>query len=103
MNKIFLLMIAAVQFLAWIQVNDPDFSKKQDLEHLGTGTIIEKDNSMIKRIKLIEVKDLSIVYLKDESLHDMEIERIKRIEFPDSHWGWIDVGFRDNKPYVIYL
>ena len=88
---------------ATIQNNFPDLSRKEDLIKMGIGKIIEKDNSIIKKITLAEIKDYWIIYLKDESLHDKAMESIKRIEFPESKWGRLKVEFPNNKPEVSFL
>ena len=80
------------------QNKTPDFSKAEDLQALGTGRIIEKDNSVLKNIKLIEVKEYWIVFEKNSSTHDLMMDVISRIEFPESKWGAIKLEFLNNKP-----
>ena len=81
----------------------PDLSKKEDLKSLGTGRIVEQDNSIISKITLFEVNEYWIVYLKDESLHEMRMDEIKYIEFKDSQWGALKITFPQNKPIVSRL
>jgi hypothetical protein len=97
MRKLIALSLFIILFSAMNQVIIPDLTKKEDLVKLGVGRIIEKDNSIIVKIKLLEVKDYWIVYEKNESMHDMEMEGIKKIEFPDSKWGAISIVFPNNK------
>ena len=80
-----------------------DLTKADDLKALGTGRIIEKDNSIIKNVKLIEVNKYCIVYEKNSSTHDMMMEVILRIEFADSKWGVLKIEFPDNKPEINHL
>ena len=79
------------------QNKSPDFTKAEDLKALGTGKIIEKDNSIIKNIKILEIKEYWIVYEKNSSSHDIAMEVIRRIEFPDSKWGNVKLEFQNNK------
>ena len=85
------------------QNNLPDLTKKEDLTALGFGRIIEKDNSIIKKIKLEAIKEYWIEYIKDNSLHDKPMEKISRIEFYDSKWGSLKIEFPDNKPKIIWI
>ena len=85
------------------QNKSPDLSKAEDLKALGTGKIIEKDNSIIKNIKLMEVKEYWIVYEKNSSSHDLMMDVIRRIEFPESKWGAIKIEFPKNKPELSYI
>ena len=96
----FILMITlSVQ----AQSEPPDLAKKEDLRALGWGRIIEKDNSIIKKIMLSEVKEYWIVYVKNESLHDFMMEKTDRIEFPDSKWGRLIIKFPNNKPEISWI
>lgn len=104
MKKIIILTFAWLLCLsAVVQDALPDLTNPANLPLLGAGRIIEKDNSIIKRITLKEIKAYWVVYLKDESLHDKPMEYIRRIEFPDSKWGRIKVEFPGNKPTVSFL
>ncbi len=103
MKTLIILSFAMLTLSSVAQVIVPDLSKKEDLISLGTGKIIEKDNSIIKNIKLIEAKEYGIVYLKNESTHDMAKESISRIEFLESKWGKIKIEFKNNKPEVTWL
>ena len=78
----------------------PDLSKPEDIAALGTGKIIEKDNSIIKQITLKEIREHWVVYIKNASLHDMPMENIRRLEFHNTKWGSIKIEFPDNKPEV---
>jgi len=81
----------------------PDLANSEDLQKLGEGKIIEKDNCIIKRVTLKEIKDHWVIYIKDASLHDKHMEYIKRIEFPNSKWGKIKIEFPNNKPEASFL
>ncbi len=94
----FLILIFA--FLIF-QHDLPDLSNKNDLKSLGTGRIIETDKSIITSITLYEVSDYFIVYVKEESLHDMMMDKIDRIEFRNTKWGPITIRFPENKPQII--
>lgn len=78
----------------------PDLDNPEDLKALGSGRIVEKDKTIITNIQLVEVHDYWIVYLKQGSLHDLLLERIDRIEFPDNRWDGIKVKIVDNSPVV---
>jgi len=81
----------------------PDLSKKEDLRALGIGKIVEKDGSIITKINLEEVNDNGIVYKKDESLHDIAIGDIRKIEFLKTPWGSLEIIFIDGKPKINLL
>lgn len=81
----------------------PDLSKKEDLVSLGIGRIIEKDRSILKSIKLHEVKEYWIVFIKNGSIHDLLMERIDRIEFAESKWGPVKIEFPGGKPKISEL
>ena len=94
---------AALQNVFGSQNISPDLTKADDLKALGIGRIIEKDNSIIKSIKLIEVNKYWIVYEKNSSTHDLMMEVILRIEFPDSKWAPLKLEFPNNTPETNYL
>lgn len=51
------------------------------LQHkYGEGRIILKNRGIYKRIKIHQINDLWIVYIKNGSTHDMMVEEIDRIE-----------------------
>ena len=102
-NIILLSIVLMFGLTAEAQNKTPDLSKAEDLKALGTGKIIEKDNSITKNIKLIEVKEYWIVYEKNSSLHDRMMDVIKRIEFPESKWGPLEISFPKNKPELSYI
>ena len=65
MHKFILLsVILVLNLFAVKQKDSPDLTKKEDLIALSFGKIIEKDNSVIKKIKLEEVNEYWIVYRK---------------------------------------
>ena len=97
----FLLLVLLVNLTAGAQGKLPDLKNSEDLKLLGVGRIIEKDNSIIKNISLREIKEFWIIYLKDESLHDMLMEEIVCIEFHDTRWGDLKIKFPENKPEII--
>ena len=79
------------------------FQKEEiDLTKFGVGKIIEKDKTIIKRITVVEVHETYIVYEKEGSLHDHEIERIDYIDFPDAPKGAVVVKFDKSGPVVKY-
>ncbi len=78
----------------------PDLSRKKDLIDLGKGKIFETDGSTIKDIFLVEIRTNSIVYEKKQSLHDLYIGSIDRIEFLNSKWGRVQIEFNNFKPVV---
>lgn len=88
---------------ASLQEGLPDLGKSEDIAGLGTGKIIEMDNTIVKRITLKEIHGHWIVYIKNESLHDKHMETIRRIEFPESRWGRIKIEFPNNKAEVSAL
>src|ERR1700752_4097897 len=89
MKKLFSFGFILIALCSSAQIIVPDLSNAEDLKKLGVGKIFEKDNCVLKKITLVEVNENSIVYLKDGSMHDMAIESIKRIEFPESRWNSI--------------
>ncbi len=100
MRKLIILPLLLFTLYATGQVIEPDLSKKEDLKNLGIGRIIEKDNSILKHITILEVKEYWIVFVKNESLHDMPMQSISRIEFPESKWGKLIITFSNNKPEI---
>lgn len=104
MNKLILIVSFLMLGLSFkLQVQLPDLKNPEDLKALGIGRIIEKDGSIITKITLIEVKEYWVVFLKNESLHDITMESIQRIEFKNSKWGPVKIEFTNNKPTVSYL
>lgn len=81
----------------------PDLTKKEDLKALGFGKIFETDKTITTRIMLEEVADYYVVYIKNESLHDMAMDRINRIEFYETKWGPVKIEFPNNKPKITLL
>lgn len=103
MHKAILLLTLWLSFVSLRQDCLPDLSKPQDLAGLGTGQIIEKDNTIIKHITLKEIKEQWIVYIKDQSLHDKHMDYIRRLEFPNSKWGKLHIEFPNYKPRVTLI
>jgi hypothetical protein len=103
MQKTIILLILWLGLTLSGQSCLPDLSKPQDLAGLGTGQLIEKDNTILKRITLKEIKDQWIVYLKDQSLHDKHMDYIRRLEFPASKWGRLYIEFVNYKPTVTLI
>jgi hypothetical protein len=98
-----LISLIATAFLPMLlasQLNGIDYTK------LGKGRIVEKDRSVRKNITLQEIHPQTeekagyIVYMKDGSLHDMPIEEIDRIEFPEAEQGPVKMVFRNNTTVV---
>lgn len=102
-NLIILSFVLMFAFMHFAQNNTPDLSKPEDIKALGMGKIIQKDNSVFKNIKLLEIKEYWIVYEKNSSSHDMMMETIRCIEFPESKWGFVKVEFSNNKPELKQL
>ncbi len=96
-----ILLVLMFNLFAGAQGKLPDLNNTEDLKLLGVGRIIEKDKSIIKNITLREVKESWIIYLKDESLHDISMEVIACIEFHDTRWGYLKIRFPENKPEII--
>ncbi len=68
------------------------------LRKLGTTRIYLKDNTIRKNCTIKEIKDYWIVFLKDRSLHDVMIDKVKYIEMEDEVHA---VFFDDkNKPVI---
>ena len=97
-NIILLSFVFLFAMAATPQNHKPDLSKTEDLKMLGTGRIIQKDNSILKNIHLLELNAYWIIYEKNSSSHDMMMDVISRIEFPESKWGAVKLEFPDNKP-----
>jgi len=69
------------------------------LSRLGYTRIFLKDGSIKKNCVLKEINKYWIVYMKDKALHDMAIDRIKRIEVENDNQV---IYFDDNnKPRII--
>lgn len=104
MRNLTIVSFMAVIFLSAYTSKDlPDLSKKEDLKALGTGKIVEKDRSVITRIILEEVNENAVVYIKNESMHDIAIDQIARIEFRETKWGPLKIEFPNNKPRITKL
>jgi hypothetical protein len=76
----------------------PRLEDKTVLKELGMGKIYKKDKTAFKDIVLFEIQELKIIYIKNGGLHDLSIESIDRIEFPESKWGPVKLEFLNNKP-----
>jgi hypothetical protein len=63
---------------------------------LGKGIIYTKNKRVIKNMRLAEIKAYWIIYKKDESLHDMMMDEIKRIEFPEAKPEPVALEFENN-------
>lgn len=100
---IFILFIAVLGLSMASKNEGPDLTKKDDLKSLGIGRIVEKDRSVITRIILEEITEYAVVYIKDESLHDIAIEQISKIEFKETKWGPLKIEFPENKPRITLL
>ncbi|MBI4930436.1 MAG: hypothetical protein HY841_06715 [Bacteroidetes bacterium] len=104
MSNLIILSFALVfSFSSAMQNKAPDLTKPEDIKALGIGKIIEKDNSVIKNINLLEIKEYWIVYEKNSSTHDKMMDVISRIEFTESKWGPLKLEFHNNKPETHYL
>ncbi|HZX73944.1 MAG TPA: hypothetical protein VFE57_05975 [Cyclobacteriaceae bacterium] len=97
------IILTVLLSLACNSVFAQDLPTNPEKEDLGVGTIVLKDHSIIKNITIHEIKDYWIVYVKNESLHDLMMEKIERIEFPKSEWGNVKIEFRDHKPTLMFL
>ncbi len=104
MTNIIILSLALMFALkVGAQNKNPDFTKPEDLKALGVGKIVEKDNSIIKHIKILEIKEYWIVYEKNSSSHDIAMDVIRRIEFPKSKWGDVKLEFPNNKTEMNHI
>ncbi len=102
-NLIVISFIWLLFFSATVETDLPDLAKKEDLKALGIGKIIGKDKSIIIKIVLEEVKEYGVVYIKNESLHDIAMDDIARIEFLHTPWGALEIRFPGNKPEISLL
>ena len=103
-KKIFaLLFLFAVCTFLKAQTFGPDLSKKDDLKNLGIGLISKKDGGHIKKIWLSVINENSIVYIKENNLHDYELDKIDWMEFPESKWGPLKIKFVDGQPKLFKL
>jgi hypothetical protein len=100
MNILFSLLLCAGISASTFDPELPDLKNKNDLKSLGKGSIIEKDNSIISHIVLFEVHEYWIVYIKNESLHEIRMDDVNRLEFKKSKWGYIEITFPDNQPVI---
>lgn len=57
-----------------------------NLKDLGYTRIVLKDGSIKKNCIITEIGENGIVYIKDRVLHDMLIDRVKKIEFDEGEW-----------------
>ncbi len=78
----------------------PNLQSAEDLKALGVGRVIESDGTIIKNIKLLEIKEYWIVYIKNNSTHDLMMEKINRIEFDKSNWGQLKIIFENNQAKI---
>ncbi len=101
--RVIVPLLLLVMLESSFQEAKPDLKNKNDLKLLGSGTLLEKDNSRMRHIELYEVKDSWIVYIKDGSLHDMLMENIDRLEFPGSKWGSLEITFQRNQPVIMKM
>jgi hypothetical protein len=69
-----------------------------NLKKFGKSTIYLKDGSAKKNCHIIEIKAESIVYLKQKVLHDLLIDKIKRIDSDESN---MIIQFTDEKKPLI--
>ena len=101
MKNNFKMLSIWIFFFSGTLFNDfPDLTNKEDLVDLGVGKIIEKDQSIIIKITLFEINENAIIYIKNESMHDIAISEIDKIEFPKSKWGAIRIRFLNSKPQI---
>ena len=102
-NLIIIIPVFVIGFASMAQDKLPDLNNKEDLKLLGIGSIIEKDQRIIKNGMPYEVKEFWIVYEKKGSLHDLDMEKIDSMEFPESKWGPLKLEFRGNIPGIIKM
>jgi hypothetical protein len=98
-----MILLITISLSATTQSGLPDPNNKIDLEKLGVGRIIEKDKSIITRVKLIETREYWVVYEKDGSLHDLFMDKIDHFEFWETKWGALQITFPANKSVVKHL
>lgn len=101
-TKLLILCLLSGIMILNAQNTGPDFKNKKDLEALGKGRIYEMDGSQIRSIELFSIEENGITYLKDGSMHDIEFDRIDKIDFPNSHWGDVYLKFDHHKPELFY-
>jgi len=65
----------------------------------GTGKIILKDRGSIKNVLIQEIHPYWIVYKKNESLHDLMMEKIEKIEIGKEYHRTIYFD-KNNKPII---
>ena len=68
------------------------------INKLGTARILFKDHTIKKNCTIIEIKEYWVVFMKDKSLHDAQVDKIKYIELDDQvHAVYFD---SKNKPVL---
>lgn len=104
MKKI-IAVIFVLAFCSFIkaQTFGPDLTKKEDLKSLGVGQIVKKDGYRIKKIWLNAINENSIVYAKENNLHDYEFGKIEWLEFPESKWGPLKIKIEEGQPKLYKL
>lgn len=101
-RKIIIWIVSALFLPLFFSLQQQEINFKK----LGKGRIIEKDRTIKKAIELYEIhlpddgKAAWITYIKDGSLHDLLIESIDRIEFPEAEQGPVKMIFKENG-YII--
>lgn len=71
-----------------------------NLKNFGKSTIYLKDGTAKKDCHVTEIKTESIVYLKRKVLHDLLIDKIKRIESDESNM--LIIFTDEKKPLIRY-
>lgn len=61
-------------------------TKEVNLKDLGYTRILLKDGTIKKNCIITEIGENGIVFIKDKVLHDLLIDRIKKIEFDEGEW-----------------
>ena len=69
----------------------------------GEGRMILKNRSIYKRIKIHQINDLWIVYIKNGSTHDMMKDKINRIEYGKGREKHAVVRFDENGKVNIHI
>ena len=80
----------------WLQLDFIQIDTTQALNTLKKGTIFLKEDRIIKNVRLMQIKDIFIVYEKDGNLHDVMKDEIKRIEFINANPKPIVIVFENS-------
>ena len=91
---------AGMIFLAMLMLQFQQPDSTITLSTLGKGTIYLKENRILIKVTLKEVKPLYITYEKEHNLHDRMMDEIDHIDFPDAKPLPVKMIFENNKPVM---